>query len=40
MRNSTDPLVRQFIHGLTSGPLTERRRAGNAYERQLLGEGI
>src|SRR5690606_27892063 len=29
MKNSTDPLVRQFIHGLTSGPLTERRRAGN-----------
>lgn len=37
MRNSTDPLVRQFINGLTSGPLTERRRAGGAYERALLG---
>jgi phospholipid/cholesterol/gamma-HCH transport system ATP-binding protein len=36
MRNSTDPLVRQFINGLTSGPLTERRRAGSAYERDLL----
>ena len=36
MRNSTDPLVRQFIHGLTEGPLTDRRRAGG-YENDLLG---
>jgi phospholipid/cholesterol/gamma-HCH transport system ATP-binding protein len=36
MRNSTDPLVRQFVHGLTIGPLTDRRRAGQ-YEVDLLG---
>ncbi|CAN5551699.1 ATP-binding cassette domain-containing protein [soil metagenome] len=39
MRNSTDPLVRQFVHGLTTGPLTDRRRAGG-YEMDLLGENI
>jgi phospholipid/cholesterol/gamma-HCH transport system ATP-binding protein len=37
MRESTDPLVRQFVHGLTEGPLTDRRRAGG-YEVDLLGE--
>ena len=37
MRHSTDPLVRQFVHGLTEGPLTDRRRAGG-YESDLLGE--
>lgn len=37
MRNSQDPLVRQFVHGLTTGPLTDRRRAGG-YELDLLGE--
>ena len=36
MRNSNDPLVKQFIHGLTEGPLTDRRRAGG-YEVDLLG---
>ncbi|HYO09503.1 MAG TPA: ABC transporter ATP-binding protein [Tepidisphaeraceae bacterium] len=36
MRESTDPLVRQFVHGLTKGPLTDRRRAGG-YEVDLLG---
>lgn len=36
MRDSTDPLVRQFVHGLTEGPLTDRRRAGG-YESDLLG---
>jgi phospholipid/cholesterol/gamma-HCH transport system ATP-binding protein len=36
MRESTDPLVRQFVHGLTEGPLTDRRRAGG-YEVDLLG---
>jgi phospholipid/cholesterol/gamma-HCH transport system ATP-binding protein len=36
MRDSTDPLVRQFVHGLTVGPLTDRRRAGQ-YEVDLLG---
>jgi len=36
MRNSTDPLVRQFVHGLTEGPLTDRRRGGE-YEVDLLG---
>ena len=39
MRNSTDPLVRQFVHGLTEGPLTDRRRAGG-YEVDLLGGEI
>lgn len=39
MRNSTDPLVRQFVHGLTEGPLTDRRRGG-AYEVDLLGSDI
>jgi len=37
MRDSTDPLVRQFVHGLTTGPLTDRRR-GDGYEHDLLGE--
>ncbi|HQY88878.1 MAG TPA: ABC transporter ATP-binding protein [Tepidisphaeraceae bacterium] len=35
MKNSTDPLVHQFIFGLTEGPLTQRRREGN-YEEDLL----
>jgi phospholipid/cholesterol/gamma-HCH transport system ATP-binding protein len=39
MKNSTDPLVRQFVHGLTEGPLTERRRTGG-YENDLLEERI
>jgi phospholipid/cholesterol/gamma-HCH transport system ATP-binding protein len=39
MRESTDPLVRQFVHGLTEGPLTDRRRAGG-YEDDLLGMNI
>jgi phospholipid/cholesterol/gamma-HCH transport system ATP-binding protein len=39
MKNSTDPLVRQFVHGLTEGPLTERRRGGG-YESDLLAENI
>ena len=37
MRDSTDPLVRQFVHGLTEGPLTDRRRTGG-YEVDLLGD--
>src|SRR3954471_3021498 len=37
MRDSQDPLVRQFVYGLTTGPLTDRRRAGH-YEEDLLGE--
>ncbi len=37
MRASTDPLVKQFVHGLTEGPLTDRRRAGG-YEGDLLGD--
>jgi phospholipid/cholesterol/gamma-HCH transport system ATP-binding protein len=37
MKSSTDPLVRQFVNGLTEGPLTARRRAGH-YEDDLLGE--
>jgi phospholipid/cholesterol/gamma-HCH transport system ATP-binding protein len=36
MKKSTDPLVRQFVYGLTEGPLTDRRRAGG-YEVDLLG---
>ena len=36
MKNSSDPLVRQFIFGLTEGPLTARRRGG-AYVDDLLG---
>ena len=39
MRESTDPLVKQFVHGLTEGPLTDRRRAGG-YEVDLLGGEI
>jgi phospholipid/cholesterol/gamma-HCH transport system ATP-binding protein len=39
MRDSQDPLVRQFVHGLLEGPLTERRRGG-AYETDLLGNAI
>ncbi|HMB96174.1 MAG TPA: ABC transporter ATP-binding protein [Tepidisphaeraceae bacterium] len=39
MKNSKDPLVRQFVYGLTEGPLTERRRAGG-YESDLLAENI
>jgi phospholipid/cholesterol/gamma-HCH transport system ATP-binding protein len=35
MRDSTDPLVHQFVHGLAEGPLTDRRRAGG-YEEDLL----
>ncbi len=35
MKNSSDPLVRQFIFGLAEGPLTDRRRAGG-YEVDLL----
>ncbi|MGA2497304.1 MAG: ABC transporter ATP-binding protein [Tepidisphaeraceae bacterium] len=36
MRNSTDPLVRQFVFGLIEGPLTERKR-GSGYANDLLG---
>src|SRR3954447_20743679 len=39
MRHSADPLVKQFVHGLTEGPLTDRRRAGG-YEVDLLGGEI
>jgi phospholipid/cholesterol/gamma-HCH transport system ATP-binding protein len=39
MRDSTDPLVHQFVYGLTEGPLTDRRRAGG-YESDLLAENI
>jgi phospholipid/cholesterol/gamma-HCH transport system ATP-binding protein len=37
MRDHTDPLVHQFVHGLADGPLTDRRRAGG-YESDLFGE--
>ncbi len=36
LKNSEDPLVKQFVHGLTEGPLTDRRRAGG-YEKDLMG---
>ena len=39
MEASTDPLVRQFVHGLIDGPLTERRRA-DGYETDLLEEDV
>jgi phospholipid/cholesterol/gamma-HCH transport system ATP-binding protein len=39
MRESADPLVRQFVDGLTVGPLTDRRRGGQ-YEVDLLGGEI
>jgi len=39
MKNNPDPLVKQFIFGLTEGPLTERRRTGG-YESDLLAENI
>ena len=39
MRDSDDPLVKQFVHGLTHGPLTDRRRGGQ-YEVDLLGGEI
>jgi phospholipid/cholesterol/gamma-HCH transport system ATP-binding protein len=35
MRESTDPLVHQFINGLAQGPLTDRRTA-SSYEQDLL----
>jgi phospholipid/cholesterol/gamma-HCH transport system ATP-binding protein len=37
MRDSKDPLVHQFVHGLAEGPLTQRRRAGG-YVEDLLSE--
>ena len=36
MKNSSNPLVHQFVYGLAEGPLTDRRRAGG-YEDDLLG---
>jgi phospholipid/cholesterol/gamma-HCH transport system ATP-binding protein len=36
MRTNSDPLVHQFVHGLATGPLTDRRLAGG-YEEDLLG---
>src|SRR3954470_15361064 len=39
MRTSEDPLVKQFVYGLTEGPLTDRRRAGG-YESDLLAENL
>jgi len=35
MRNHSDPLVHQFVHGLADGPLTDRRRSGG-YEDDLF----
>ena len=39
LAESTDPLVRQFVHGLIEGPLTERRKA-DGYESDLLDGSI
>lgn len=39
MKNSTDPLVKQFVYGLTEGPLTDRKRTGS-YENDLLMEHL
>ena len=39
LRDSTDPLVHQFVYGLKDGPLTDRRRAGG-YEEDLLMENL
>jgi phospholipid/cholesterol/gamma-HCH transport system ATP-binding protein len=39
IRESADPLVRQFVFALPEGPLTERRRAGG-YEVDLLNGAI
>ena len=39
MKESENPLVRQFIFGLTEGPLTDRRRTGS-YETDLLGSEL
>jgi len=39
MKDCNDPLVRQFVYGLTEGPLTDRRRTGT-YESDLLGDHI
>jgi len=36
MKDSTNPLVHQFVYGLAEGPLTDRRRA-DGYEEDLLG---
>ena len=36
MRDSDDPLVKQFIHGLTDGPLTDRQDR-DAYVEALIG---
>lgn len=38
MRASSDPVVKQFVNGLTEGPLTQRRRGGT-YEVDLLNGG-
>jgi phospholipid/cholesterol/gamma-HCH transport system ATP-binding protein len=37
MRDNADPLVRQFVMGLTEGPLTERRSA-SGYADALMGD--
>jgi len=39
MRNHSDPLVHQFVHGEAHGPLTDRRRGGG-YEDDLFGVSI
>src|SRR3954454_14990576 len=39
MRDSTTPLVHQFVFGLTEGPLADRRRSGG-YETDLLMENL
>jgi phospholipid/cholesterol/gamma-HCH transport system ATP-binding protein len=39
MKQCENPIVKQFVFGLTEGPLTERRRAGG-YESDLLADNI
>jgi len=39
IRDSRDPLVHQFINGLASGPITQRRLHTN-YEEDLLGPAV
>lgn len=37
MQNSTDPLVKQFVHGLAEGPMTERQNAAGYIDDLLSG---
>jgi phospholipid/cholesterol/gamma-HCH transport system ATP-binding protein len=39
MEKSTDPLVKQFVHGLLEGPMTDRKKA-DGYEQDLLNTDV